>query len=101
MNLFALTGGISGYGAWGMTEYNGQPIDQAPKLKAVRDFLGIGTTSTSTGTTTTTQVCPDGTVVPLTSTCPVSTSTGGSGSTTPGKKKAVGKGGSKSGTAIV
>jgi hypothetical protein len=94
MNLFALTGTISGYGAWGMTEYNGQPIDQAPKLKAVRDFLGLSTTSTTT--TTQTQLCPDGTVIPLTSTCPISTSTGGS----TGKKKAIGKGGSKSGIAI-
>jgi hypothetical protein len=97
MNLFALTGTISGYGAWGMTEYNGQPIDQAPKLKAVRDFLGLSTTSTTT--TTQTQLCPDGTVIPLTSTCPISTSTGGSTGST-GKKKAIGKGGSKSGIAI-
>ena len=72
MTLFAMTGPISGYGAWGMTEYNGQPIDQTPKLRAVRDFLGI---STSTSTTTTTQVCPDGSVIPLTSTCPVSSPT--------------------------
>ncbi len=89
MNLFALTGTISGYGAWGLTEYNGQPIDQTPKLKAVRDFLGLST-STSTSTTPSTQVCPDGTIIPLTSTCPVTSSTGG-------RKKR----GSRSGSVIV
>ncbi len=41
MTLLALTGPISRYGAWGMIEYNGQPISEAPKLRAVRDFLGI------------------------------------------------------------
>lgn len=80
MNLFALTGGISGYGAWGLTEYNGQPIDQAPKLKAVRNFLGLNTTTSST------TVCPDGTVIASTSTCPSPTPT-------PTKKRAFGKGG--------
>ena len=107
LTLFAMTGGISNYGAWGMTEYNGQPMSETPKMRAVQAFLGLSTT-TSTSTTPTTQICPDGTVIPLTSTCPVTSTTGGtsggttsggttSGSTTPGKGK--GKG-SKSGTAI-
>jgi len=74
MTLFAMTGPISNYGGWGMTEYNGQPIDQAPKLRAVRDFLGITVASNDPPPTPlpTTQVCPDGSVIPSTSTCPVS-----------------------------
>jgi hypothetical protein len=96
LTLFAMTGGISTFGAWGMTEYNGQPIDQAPKLRAVRNFLGLSTT-TSTSTTPTTQICPDGTQIPLTSTCPVTSTTGGTTST--GKKKAIGKV-SKSGSVV-
>jgi len=52
MTLFAMTGPISNYGGWGMTEYNGQPIDQAPKLRAVRDFLGITVASNDTRRTT-------------------------------------------------
>jgi hypothetical protein len=38
--LFALTGPISGYGAWGLSEYAGQPIAEAPKMRAARSFLG-------------------------------------------------------------
>lgn len=99
LTLFAMTGAISGYGAWGMVEYNGQPLDQAPKMRAVKNFLGTASTqvcpdgsvisSTSTcPTTTTTQVCPDGSVISSTSTCPTTT-------TSPGKRK-----GTKKGTAI-
>jgi hypothetical protein len=38
--LFALTGPISPYGAWGLSEYAGQPIAEAPKMRATRSFLG-------------------------------------------------------------
>ena len=72
MTLFAMTGPISNYGGWGMTEYNGQPIDQAPKLKAVREFLGIAVASNDPAPLPGTQLCPDGSVIPSTSTCPVS-----------------------------
>jgi hypothetical protein len=37
LNLFALDGG-----AWGLSEYSGQPPAQAPKMRAVRDFLAVG-----------------------------------------------------------
>ncbi|MDB5687146.1 MAG: hypothetical protein JWR77_1735 [Rhizorhabdus sp.] len=40
MTLYAATAPISPYGSWGLREYGGQPIDQAPKLQAVREFLG-------------------------------------------------------------
>jgi hypothetical protein len=78
MNMFALVGPISQYGAWGLTEYFGQPLTQAPKLRAVRDFLGVATASTDTTIpppppTAATQVCPDGTVILSTSTCPIPT----------------------------
>lgn len=89
LTLFALTGPISPYGAWGMTEYNGQPSTQTPKMNAVRALLGTTTastqicpdgsviSSTSTCPTTTTQVCPDGSVIPSTSTCPTATTSRG------------------------
>lgn len=41
LNLFALDGQISRYGGWGLSEYVGQPVSQAPKLRAVNEFLGI------------------------------------------------------------
>jgi hypothetical protein len=72
LTMFALSGPISQWGAWGMVEYVGQPVSQAPKMSAVQSFLGI---TTSSSTTTTTQVCSDGSVIPLTSTCPTSGST--------------------------
>jgi hypothetical protein len=97
LTLFALTGPITQYGAWGMTEYEGQPATQAPKLNAVRYFLGIPTASTTTTTTTTTQTCPDGTVILSTSTCPTPTTT--TTTTSPGKRKGFGNGGSSKGTA--
>ena len=111
--LFALQGQIGTYGGWGLTEYIGQPLTQAPKMNAVASFLGL---TTATSTKTTMQVCPDGTKIPITSTCPTSgtttgtttggTTTGSTGGTTtggtttgsPGKKK--GKG-AMSGVAIV
>ena len=39
LNLYNFAGGISKYGAWGLTEYVGQPLPQAPKLRAVKEFL--------------------------------------------------------------
>lgn len=112
LTLFALTGAPARYGAWGALEYTGQPVIQAPKMRAIQAFLGIATatnttqvcadgsvipsTSTCPTPTPTTQVCPDGSVIPLTSTCPTSggTTTGG------GKKRGGGKGGGKNGVAI-
>lgn len=88
LNLFALTGPISRYGAWGAVEYNGQSVSNAPKMQAIQEFLGTATA--------TTQVCPDGSVIPLTSTCPTTT-------TPPGKRKTGGgggKGGGKNVTAV-
>ena len=77
LTLFALSGGISQYGSWGLVEYAGQPLSQAPKMSAVQAFLG-------TSTTNSTQTCPDGSVILTTSTCPAPS--GG------GKKKGDGKG---------
>jgi hypothetical protein len=34
LNLFALNGG-----AWGLSEYSGQPLAETPKMRAVKDFL--------------------------------------------------------------
>jgi hypothetical protein len=41
LNLFALDGLIGRYGGWGLSEYVGQPISQAPKLRAAHEFLEI------------------------------------------------------------
>jgi hypothetical protein len=102
LTLFALTGPISKYGSWGMSEYAGQPVAQTPKMQAVLNFLGLSTT-TATSTTPTTQICPDGTQIPITSTCPTSGTTtgttGGSTGGTGGPTKSKGKG-SKNGIAI-
>lgn len=38
LTLFCLTGGISTAG-FGLVEYSGQPIEQAPKMRAVQTFL--------------------------------------------------------------
>jgi hypothetical protein len=35
--LFASVSPVSRYGAWGLLEYPGQPLDQAPKMRAVID----------------------------------------------------------------
>ncbi|MGF7153878.1 hypothetical protein [Novosphingobium gossypii] len=39
MVLYASTAPISQWGAWGLSEHGGQPLAQAPKLRAVRNFL--------------------------------------------------------------
>jgi len=41
LTLFALDGQIGQYGGWGLSEYVGQPISQAPKLRAAYEFLGL------------------------------------------------------------
>lgn len=38
LTLYASNAPIADYGSWGLTEYGGQPVEQAPKLHAVRDF---------------------------------------------------------------
>ena len=38
LTLYASTAPIAEYGSWGLMEYAGQPIDQTPKLRAVRQF---------------------------------------------------------------
>ncbi|MFL6721573.1 MAG: hypothetical protein ACJ8FT_07195 [Sphingomonas sp.] len=84
MTLFDLEGG-----SWGLVYYDGQPSTETPKMNTVKAILGLSTTTASVGgTTTTTQVCADGSVIPLTSTCPTS-------SPTPvnGKRNGYGKGG--------
>jgi hypothetical protein len=35
MTLYAATGPITGYGAWGLREYAGQPLSETPKLRGV------------------------------------------------------------------
>lgn len=78
LTLFTLHAPISQYGGFGMYEYVGQPLSQAPKMQAVQQFLGISTTTASAGSTTPTTstiTCPDGTVISSTSTCPVTTTT--------------------------
>jgi len=90
LTLFNLTGVLSTGNGYGMVQFAGQPVSKAatPKMQAIRDFLGISTTTASAGSTSTTQVCPDGSVIPLTSTCPTTTTT------SPGKSGAS-KGGTK------
>lgn len=39
LTLFALTGAPSPYGSWGAVDYAGQPLTQAPKMRAIRGFL--------------------------------------------------------------
>ena len=39
LTLFALSGPVSQYGSWGISEYVGQPVANAPKAKAVQSFL--------------------------------------------------------------
>ena len=39
LTLYASTAPIAEYGSWGLREYAGQPLSQAPKLQAVRRFL--------------------------------------------------------------
>jgi hypothetical protein len=77
--LTNLQGGINSAGAWGMQEWIGQPIgiSTTPKMQAVREFLGVATTSASSSTAY--QTCPDGTVILATSTCPAPTTSGSQG----------------------
>ena len=35
LTLFANVGGIGPFGAWGLSEHSGQPVSEAPKLRAV------------------------------------------------------------------
>jgi len=107
LTLFTLHAPTTSFGGFGMFEYIGQPLSDAPKMRAVREFLGISTTTASTDPTPTTSptiTCPDGTVVLSTTTCPTPTTTS-TGSTSPGKRtgstKGGGKGGTKTGTAVV
>ncbi|MGF7149074.1 hypothetical protein FHS96_002716 [Sphingomonas zeicaulis] len=37
--LYASTAPIADYGSWGLREYAGQPVEEAPKLRAVQQFL--------------------------------------------------------------
>ena len=37
--LYNSSGAISRYGAWGLVEYAGQPLSEAPKMRAVREEL--------------------------------------------------------------
>jgi hypothetical protein len=39
MVIFQSSGGISQYGAWGIQEYPGQPLDQTPKRRAILEFV--------------------------------------------------------------
>lgn len=39
--MYSSSGPISRYGAWGLAEYVGQPLSDAPKLRAVRDEMAI------------------------------------------------------------
>ncbi|WP_445192464.1 hypothetical protein ACT009_00525 [Sphingomonas sp. Tas61C01] len=39
ITLYSATGGVSQFGAWGMREYPGQPLAQAPKQRAVMAAL--------------------------------------------------------------
>lgn len=38
LTLYASNAPIGEYGSWGLTEYAGQPMEQTPKLRAVRQF---------------------------------------------------------------
>lgn len=38
LTLYASTAPIAEYGSWGLMEYAGQPLEQTPKLRAVRQF---------------------------------------------------------------
>jgi hypothetical protein len=79
LTLFSLSGPISQYGAWGMVQWTGQPISLSttPKMQAVKEFLGttVASDTTTSTTTTSTQVCPDGSIISATSTCPTAPTT--------------------------
>ena len=42
LNLFSLNGEIGQYGGWGLVQYLGQPLSQAPKMRAVKDSFAMG-----------------------------------------------------------
>jgi hypothetical protein len=42
MCLFNSVSEFGEYGSWGLMEYEGQPLDEAPKLRAALDFLKAG-----------------------------------------------------------
>ena len=42
--LYNSSGKISRFGAWGLVEYAGQPLSEAPKMRAVREQMGPTTT---------------------------------------------------------
>jgi hypothetical protein len=70
---------IGAWGAWGLVEWIGQPVSLSttPKMQAVKEFLGTTVASDTTTSTTTpgTQVCPDGSIISATSTCPTAPTT--------------------------
>ena len=39
MAIFSSTGRYSKWGSWGIMEYHGQPLAEAPKYQAVIEFL--------------------------------------------------------------
>lgn len=41
VSLWVASGGISRYGAWGLVEYVGQPLSDAPKMRAVQDQIAL------------------------------------------------------------
>src|SRR5205085_4568884 len=67
LTLFAVNGG-----AWGLSEYAGQPLAETPKMRAVKDYLSVGAYGSSSPpiVQSPTQVCPNRSIIPLTSTCP-------------------------------
>jgi hypothetical protein len=85
LTMFALNSPITQYGGWGLSEYLGQSLSETPKRKAVQEFLGV--TSLPTSPTSSTQICPDGSVIPDTSTCPTTTTPSPTTPTLPGKRK--------------
>lgn len=42
LTLYASGAPIAEYGSWGLTEYAGQPLDETPKLRAVKQFQAGG-----------------------------------------------------------
>jgi len=41
ITLYCSSGGISRYGGWGLVEYPGQPLSEAPKMRAVQEAIAI------------------------------------------------------------
>ena len=40
LTLYSSISPVSKFGSWGLSEYLGQPVTEAPKLRAVREFMG-------------------------------------------------------------